>query len=366
MAVSKTKFLTHQNAATLNRNMVLNFIKNNAPVSRTDIWENIDLSRASVTQIIKQLIKKGYVYEKGTGESKGGRKPSYLEFNANAKNIIVFDWHLKTLFLTDLNSDIIYSKAVLLNNIMNPAEFSEKIARAVDEMIKVQKLDIKKIIGLGLVMPGIIDPVDGIAMLLAEQDWRNVDLKNMIENITGINTILGSDSNMLALGEFMYGVGSEEKDFVLLDIEDAGIGSALILNGQGQRGSNNMSGEIGHVSLDTKGPKCSCGRNGCIEAFLKEVLKKKTSSWKKEAAYYIGFAASIIINVLDPRIIVLSGSVIDKGGEELVSIIRDLTLENILKAEKRDVRIEKSSLGQFGRIKGVCGLIYEKNFYMLK
>ncbi|HHW47091.1 MAG TPA: ROK family transcriptional regulator [Clostridiaceae bacterium] len=366
MASNNAKFLTHQDAAILNRNLVLNYIKENAPVSRTDIWENTDLSRASVTQIIKQLIEHGYVYEKGTGESRGGRKPCYLEFNANVRNIIVYDWHLKSLFLTDLNANIIYRKNVQFNGRISPDEFSEMIAEAVNETIEVQKLDIKKVIGFGLVIPGMIDPVNGNVILFVEQGWKNVNLKSMVESKTGIETTLEMDSNMLALGEFKYGVGNEEKNFVLLDVEDDGIGFAFIINGECYRGSNNMNGEIGHVSLNNEGPKCSCGRNGCIEAYIKEVLRRKTNNWKKEAAYYIGIAASIIINALDPRIIVLSGNVIEKGGEELVSSIRNVVLNNVLKADKRNIKIEKSTLGQYGRIKGICSLIYENNFYILK
>jgi predicted NBD/HSP70 family sugar kinase len=366
MVKSNTKFLTHQDSATLNRNMILNFIKDNEPVTRTDIWEKIDLSRASVTQIIKQLMESGFVYEHGTGKSRGGRKPCYLKFNANARNILVFDWHLKTLFLTDLNSEIIYKKIVPVDSCMNPSKFIEKIDYAVHELIKTQKLDAEKIIGFGLAMPGLIDPKNGVVMLSTEQNWKNVALRDMIENVIGISTILESDSNMLALGEFMYGVGKESTDFVLLVIEDDGIGSVIILNGQLQRGSNNMSGEIGHVSLNPEGPKCSCGKNGCIEAFLKAALKKKSNNKREEVAYYIGFALSIIINVLDPKIIVLSGNVVDKMEEEFISTIRNIALENALKSENRDIRIEKSSISHFTTIKGICGMIFEKNFSILK
>lgn len=355
-------FLTHQNAATLNRNMVLNYIKNNAPVSRTDIWEKIGLSRASATQIIKQLIEQGFVYEKGEGESRGGRKPCYLEFNSSARNIIVFDWHLKTLFLCNLNSDLIFRRSVSMENHASPNEFLDKITTSVNEIIKTQKLDLDKIIGFGLVMPGMIDPYSGTIILSSEQKWENVNLMKMIEDATRISTAIETEGNMLALGEFLYGLGKEAKDFVMLDIEEDGMGSALILGGQLQRGSNNMSGEIGHISLSLEGPKCSCGKKGCIEAFLKAALRKKSSSWKEEAASYIGLALSIVVNILDPKIAVLSGSIIEKSPEEFIASIRNATIGNVLKAENRNIRIEKSLLGKEARVKGICGLIYEKNF----
>jgi DNA-binding MarR family transcriptional regulator len=90
---TENKFLTHQNAAILNKNAVLNYIRWKAPISRTEILESMGLSRASVTQIIKQLIEQGLVYETGSGESRCGRKPCYLEFNANYKQTVIFDQH---------------------------------------------------------------------------------------------------------------------------------------------------------------------------------------------------------------------------------------------------------------------------------
>ncbi len=365
MVTEKTKFLTHQNAGTLNRKVVLNYIKNNMPVSRTDIWEKIGLSRASVTQIVKQLIEQGFVRETGTGESRGGRKPSYLEFNADSRSILVFDWHLKKLFLCDLNSEIISSRSVSINN-DDPREFALKLKKASEAIVNDRGKELSSVIGLGLIMPGMVDPVNGIVILSVDQSWENIPLAGIVEEVTGISTTLETEGNMLALGEFLYGIGCRTNDFVLLDIEDDGIGSALILDGKIQRGSNNMSGEIGHTFFDANGPKCSCGRQGCLEASLKAVLRKKNRNWTKEASDLIGIAASTLINVLDPKIVVLSGSVIDKGDTDLISGIRSAAMEKVLGSEKRDIMIEKSSLGQFAGIKGICGLIYEKTIFMLK
>ena len=77
----KNMFLSHDEAATRNRNLVLRYIRENAPVSRTGIWENIDMSRASVTQIIKQFQENGMIADCFRGTSTGGRKPLYIEFD---------------------------------------------------------------------------------------------------------------------------------------------------------------------------------------------------------------------------------------------------------------------------------------------
>ena len=362
MTSSKIQFLSHQNAAVLNKNAILKFIKNNAPISRTDIWENMGLSRASVTQIIKQLIDQGFVYEMGTGESRGGRKPCYLEFNVNARNILAFDWHLKTLFLTNLNSEIIYSKVIPMNPNITAEDFVTTLTQAINDVIVSQKLDSNKILGLGLVMPGLIDPNKGTVMLSTEQKWDDVNLVQLMEKSSGISTTLEADGNMQAWGEYIYGIGSKVKNFILFAIEDDGIGSALILNGELQLGHNYMSGEVGHIILNDDGPLCLCGKKGCFDAYIKAIVSKKTGNWKSEASYYIGKVASIIINLLDPHVIILAGNVIDKGGDDLVELIKNSAMKNVLKAEDRDITISKSSVGALASIKGICSLIYDMNF----
>ena len=81
-------FLSHSDAAQRNRNSILHFIKRSQPLSRTDIWEGMPISRASVTQVTRQLEESGLVREVGVGDSTGGRKPRYLTFNGAAKKIL--------------------------------------------------------------------------------------------------------------------------------------------------------------------------------------------------------------------------------------------------------------------------------------
>lgn len=366
MLASKTKFLTHQDAAVLNKNAILNYIKNNGPVSRTDIWERMGLSRASVTQIIKQLIEQGFVSEGGTGESRGGRKPSYIEFNPNTKYIIAFDWHSKSLFLTNLNSDIICKKAISLTAQIKPDDFIITLKKAIDEVKKNQNLKNINILGIGLVMPGLIDSYNGAVMLSSELGWKDVNIRDMMGKITEIRTVVEADGNMWALGEYYYGIGQKAKNFILMEVEEEGMGTALILNGELQKGSNNLSGEIGHIKFTEERCICSCGKKGCLEAILRELLKKDKSNWSDEVAKYVALAVAIVINILDPKIVVLSGAVIEQGGEVLVSKIRDIAFKNILNVEEREVRIEKSLLGHLGGVKGICGLIYNLNFSEIK
>ena len=359
MSVSRQKFLTHQDAALFNKNVILNFIKHNAPVSRTDIWERLNLSRASVTMIIKQFIEAGLVCETGTGESRGGRKPSFLEFNANAGYILVFDWHSKTLFITDLNSEVIYHRVLQLINTDSPEVFVSTLKNEIESVKKTQRFHEKRVLGLGLIMPGLLDASKGIVMLSTEQGWRDVNIKKMVENATNIMTWLEADGNMHAYGELLYGAGEGVKDLILFEIEEDGIGSALILNGELQRGSFNMIGEIGHIRLFENGPMCSCGKAGCLQAFIKDSIKRDSYH---EMVKYIGIGLSILINILDPKVVILSGKVIEKEDQHFIEEIRCAAMKNVLDGSTREVCIEKSILGHQARVKGISDLIFSMNF----
>ncbi len=362
MIDSKPVFLNHKDAALLNKNAVLNFIKNNATVSRTDIWEQMDLSRASVTQIVKQLIKEGLVIETGCGDSTGGRKPHLLRFNKNAKYILVFDWYSKSFCITNLASEVLYKNPVKLDVNINPQDFVLEIVEEVKKAFHIKKLNNEKIIGLGLVMPGIIDPIGGIIKFSAEQRWKNIAIRDMIEESTKIKTFLDRQGNMNAVGEYLYGKNEGVKDFVLVEMEEDGIGMAVIMNGELQRGSNYMIGEFGHIKLLNKGPLCSCGKEGCLEAIIKKLLRENDNKWVDEAVYYIGWGISFIIDMLDPKVIVLSGELVENMSDDTIQSIKKVVVENSIGIKSEEIIIEKSVLGKKAGIKGISGLIYKTIF----
>jgi predicted NBD/HSP70 family sugar kinase len=174
---------------------------------------------------------------------------------------------------------------------------------------------------------------------------------------------------MHALGECYFGVGRGVKNFVLLGVAEdgsgsSGLGTALVLNGELIRGNNNMSGEIGHVTISNEGPQCLCGKTGCLEAILKEAVNRNHGKWSGEPVTYIAMAIGMMINILDPGTVVLNGNIIERFGKRFVEEIKSEVTKHILSANKREIRIEKSLLGNDAPIKGICSFIYQTYFRM--
>lgn len=357
-------FLNHRNAGILNRNAVLNYIKSNAPVSRTEIWEKMSMSRASVTQIIKQLMQEGMVVEKGVGKSNGGgRKPSFLCLKEGAKNIIAFDWHKKTLYLTELNGAPVDSVRLDISCDIEPIGLVRTINDGICRIIERTGINADDVLGLGLIMPGFIDVKRGAIIYSAEQGWENVDLKDMLEKEIKIRTLIESDGNMNVLGEYLSEYNYRYRNIVIFEIEKSGMGLGIVLNGRIIRGSNSMAGEIGYMRLlNNNISKPFTKGNDYLVTKIRELLDNKKGNWKIELAEHVGKAAAITVNILDPDLIVFSGEVMDELEEDVFCLIESIMRSSVINREHREVEVRRARFGAETCLKGMCERIYNMNY----
>lgn len=360
--ITETEFLSHQRAGHINKNLILNFIKNNSPITRTEIWEKLGLSRASVTQITQKLIKQGLIEVVGPVESSSGRKPILLKFNANAHMILVFDWHTKTLASLNLDAEIKQKKNIIIPERIQADDFADLLKKEIYIFTDENGINKKNVFGLGLILPGIIDTESGKVLLMTENNWKNVALGALLQKKTGFNTIIESDSHMTAIGEYLYGNAKNINDFVLFEIEEAGIGLSLLIKGSLYKGKNNFVGEIGHIRISESGARCKCGKNGCLEAAIKEEISMNNGQINDKVISYLGWAISVIINILDPEMIVFSGSVVENMGDKLLIQAKKALMSEVIDEDIRKIRFSYATPGVNCRMKGMSSIIYNKFF----
>jgi glucokinase len=123
-----------------------------------------------------------------------------------------------------------------------------------------------RIVAIGLVVPGLVDEKRGIAVRSVNLGWRDVPLCRRMEERTGLPVALGHDVRSAATAEQALGAAVHTSDFLFIAL-GAGVGGALMLGGKLYGGAHGRGGEFGHISVDRKGPLCTCGARGCIEAF---------------------------------------------------------------------------------------------------
>ena len=254
----------------------------------------------------------------------------------------------------------------------------------------------KDLAGIGIGAPGLIDSGKGIIHYLVNiRGFKNVPLKRLIEKKTGLPTFLDNDVNVMTLGELYYGAGKGAGNMVCITL-GTGVGGGIVIDGKLYRGSSLSAGEIGHVPLNEKGPRCNCGGWGCMEKFVgnkyikqltikklrageKSVITKLTggclnkitpevisaaaekndrlaiSIWK-EIGGHLGVALSGVINFLNPEKIVIGGGVAE-AGKFLFDSIRKTVEERAMHIPAACVKIVKAKLGQDAGLIGAAVLV---------
>jgi glucokinase len=122
--------------------------------------------------------------------------------------------------------------------------------------------------GVGVVAPGPLEPKAGIVRFAPNlPGWENVPLAKLLEDRLQIPVVLGNDGNCAALGESMFGAGKDVDNLIYLAL-GTGLGAGIIHQGQLIEGVAGVGGEVGHVSIDPNGSRCTCGGIGCMEAYI--------------------------------------------------------------------------------------------------
>jgi len=279
-----------------------------------------------------------------------------------------------------MNEDglIVYQYSTSTGNNLN------NLFEVIEYLIQASKNMPSNLCGIGVGCAGLIDHKNGITVESANLPFlKRFPLRDTIYKFAGIPTTVDNDVKMGAIGELFYGEGKGVKDFVFLTL-GTGVGGAIIINGKVYRGITNHSGEIGHLNLQTSGPDCGCGKQGCYEslasgpAILNYVLygiqmKRDTMIIEKvageirkidtslivemaekgdrlclealtESAKYTGKIISYLINILNPEKIIIGGGM-SEVKNILFPVIRETAQLYSLVVPFENCSIVKAGLG---------------------
>lgn len=265
----------------------------------------------------------------------------------------------------------------------------------IERILEANKARLKDITGIGVSTPGMTDSPNGILLYAPFYGLKDLPLASIIENRFGIRTRIENDVNASALAELHFGHGKRVKDFFWITLSN-GVGGALVLNGQLYRGAHGIAGEIGHVIVKNRGKVCDCGKRGCLEtiasgrAIEKSVVSRIKRGYRSiipdmigneykrlstqvvceaarkgdplarevllEAAEYLARAISIVINVLDPEMIILGGGV-SQAGSLLLGPVRKGVKDYTIMSAYRPVPITRTRLGYYASLIGAATLV---------
>jgi predicted NBD/HSP70 family sugar kinase len=345
---------TGQDARRQNRRLVLRIAYEAGATSRAEVARITGLTRASVSDIVRDLVEDGYLRKVGVGESTGGKPPTMFRFEPAARTIVALDLSRQPFVgaVHDLRGAVLRRRSLRATGLTG----RQALDRATDLATRLIELAPAPVLGVGVGTPGVIDPA-GVVIRSTNLAWRNVPLAETIATRTGLPTHVGNDTSLAALAEF----GAQEGDasnLMLVEISD-GVGAGIVLSGAIHRGEASAAGEIGHLLAVADGDTCTCGKRGCLETvasvpnILKTVGLKANGhldsdhpglvSAVERAADHVGAVLAAAIAILDVHHIVLAGPL--NAFDGFAQRVRAAIAERVLDQVAEDVTVTWSKLG---------------------
>ncbi|RSX56190.1 ROK family protein [Bifidobacterium dolichotidis] len=243
-----------------NRRAVLHLLYPHQQMSRADVAKITGLSKSSASSVVSSLIDDGLVIEEGIRSSSGRGKPAImLKLNPDARQIITVDISQPSV----LSGAITNLTGQLVQRVDIPIDVEDKLeVQPIADLCMALKDQLTApLLGIGVASPGTVD-ADGVVLKAPNIGWENVALAQQLEELTNTPVLVNNNANVSALAERQYGESSANMIFVRIA---RGVGAAMLIDDKIIVGSHYSAGEIGHVSVDERGPMCTCGKRGCLE-----------------------------------------------------------------------------------------------------
>jgi predicted NBD/HSP70 family sugar kinase len=376
----------------INRQIVLNMIREGEPISRSEIAQKTALHRATISLIMDELLGSGLVEEVGSGESKGGRPPILLRVRAAGPVAIGVDvGTVRTLVAkSDLAGRVLEQEEFATSPVAS--ETLRNIVGSVRRMVGKNRGDIE---GVGVSLPGLVDFETSSALYIPHFKWRDWPLAREIEAAVGLPVTVDNDANAVALAELWFGRPEvrDVRDFIMVLVAE-GIGTGIVFDGQVYRGERGVAGEFGHMVVGQSAPvACAAGSRKCWEAFASEraILGRYESLSRGAngagalsfaqlvdraldgeraartalmgASSYLAVGLSNLISGLSPEAIIIGGQIV-RAWPLIVQEINKVVEENSCLV-RTSVRIIPSTLGEQPTLMGALSLILAGKFALV-
>lgn len=378
----------------MNKQRLLQAIRRGGPLSRADLAAATGLTRPTVSSLVAELVAAGWVTELGLGESSGGRRPLLLRFNPAARLAVGAELsaaHVRTA-LCDLEGHILARRKERVAN-RDPAVALRQVAAAMAATAAAAPAG-APVVGAGFGVTGLVDRERGIWRGSPHFPGPEQPAAAILGAATGLPVTVENDARCLALAE-VHRNPSPPRSLIAVRV-GVSIGAGLLLDGQLYAGVDQGAGELGHTAVAAAGPRCACGRCGCLEAVaaagaiaraaVQQVQQGRASAvvalaggdpgavlathviaaaqqgdaLAREvlaaAGRHIGLAVGNLINLLNPERVVIGGGT-SRAGEYLLGPLREAALARALPVQARRVRIELATHGEEGVAVGAAALV---------
>ncbi len=384
----------------IRKNQILRILRDHEILSYTGIARKTKFSLPMVSELAKELLEEEYILPAQPGESRVGRPPTAVRLNPEAAYVLGIDLGRTyvNFVLINLHEDIVLTLSLPTGDIEDQPHVIKTMDTGIEQVVMESRIPAEKLLGIGVAIPGLVNHETGYSFTYLSENKQPV--QRLLQEHFGHYVAIDNDVNAMALGEMRFGKAKDTQHAICINL-GWGIGAGFILNGELYRGNSGFAGEFGHIIVKEDGDLCTCGKRGCLETVasgravsrmarakleggapsqLNKVLRGKIDQIDPESiikyaqkgdqfsidmirneAEYIGKGLSILINLLNPEIIILGG----RGSEA-----REIILHPIQSSIQRyahvnlqkEVKIVCSDLGYKAGSLGAASLITREIF----
>lgn len=365
-------------------------------LSSTELSEKLNKSVPLVNKTLREMQEDGYIQDNGLADSTGGRRPVTYSIKPNLMYVaaVAVDQLYTRIAILDMNRKYVGAIEKFDLPLHDNPQALQRLTEKIEEVINQSGIEKTKIMGVGIGMPGFVDVGKGI-----NHTFFKIPDQNITQYVTGkvgLPCFIDNDSSLIALAELKFGAAAESHSAMVINMS-WGVGLGMVLKGDLFRGNNGFAGEFSHLPLFNNNKLCSCGKSGCLEteASLLVIVQKAVEGLKQgrrsvlenmphtspevtyqsimdaalkgdkfavellsETGYHIGRGVAILIHLLNPAIVVLSGRGASAGKIWKTPIQQALN-EHCIPRLSDGTKIEVSTIGSDAEIIGAAALVME-------
>lgn len=359
----------HTTMRDMNLALILNTLRAQAPLSRSRLAAATGLNKATVSSMVRDLLRNGFVQELGADPSLGdvGRPAINLGPNPDAGFIIGVEIGVDFISVITANFavDVVARRYESTLRLHSEQAILDRLLFLLKESIEQVGRRGKPLFGIGVGVPGLVDISSGTLLFAPNLGWRDLPLRQLLTAKLQVPVYVANEANLAALGESYFGAGGDS-GFMLYVSSGIGIGGGIVLNGRLVEGATGFAGEVGHMTVEQNGLQCNCGNRGCWETVasqralfrrIEEAIAGGEPSWLEEATEgdmdrltvplvaeaaqqkdvvacraleetgrWLGVGVASLMNVINPQRVVFGGP-LSLAHEYLLPLIRETVAE---------------------------------------
>ncbi|MCF7825214.1 MAG: ROK family protein [Candidatus Marinimicrobia bacterium] len=384
--------------ATPRKKEIVKYLFYESSATLKELAELLKITFPTAAKLIEELQQENVVLVHDESRSSGGRRSAQYHLNPQAGYILCVDsGRLNTkLAIMNLGREILAHRNFRSPVFKGDNGFIPLLKESVFSMLEETGVSMKNILGLGVGIPGFVDSESGISYSFLNYFDKPISIT--LSETFGLPVVIANDVNLMAHAEHHFGLAKNAGDALIINL-GWGIGMGFILNNEVYMGGNGFAGEFGHIQVDPDGVPCHCGKYGCLETVasgeaisriaiqrlkngeksllaydyaddLSQITARKIVNVAKEGDEFsirllqesgesIGRCLAIVMQILNPKMIILGGKHSHAGRLITNSLEKCITQYTNPKIAE-DVVIVQSDLGDASNLLGAAGLVIEK------